>query len=482
MTSLKISNKNFYNDIIWYLLGTIIPMGINVIKTPIFTRHYSTEDYGYLGLVMTIFIYFSTASYSWIVSCIWRFFHQFKNEKKLNIFYSNIVFLFLLSTILMLICSAFFIAFYHSPLLVLKLIILCFFHFTFKELLGLYFVILRIKGEAKISNLLLISQTILSFITLIILAFNYNFDISSLILSSIIIDFTFLIAIIIYNIKNLKIKQLDISLINKNYLKLFFNFGRFVIFSNLFILLIVSSDRYILALYDTIENVGIYTKVYDIAQVTITALVFVFFSTINPKMNNELANNFEKSNTFLSKYIFSYIIIILPITFISSIFSKELSEFLLGRDFQKGHIIMPYVFFSAFIYGLITFNMNKLKFANQLKKIIVILFICLAINILFNFIFIPYYGYIAAAFSTLITYSAMLILFFSVDSLSFFKEKKYIVSISKQIIILTSFLIIDHYLKANIDYSIKTIIIEITAFSIPFIYIFRKEYKILKDL
>ena len=47
-------------DLSWYLLGTIIPMGVGFIKTPIFTRYFTPEEYGYLGSdYHYLFIHFS---------------------------------------------------------------------------------------------------------------------------------------------------------------------------------------------------------------------------------------------------------------------------------------------------------------------------------------------------------------------------------------------------------------------------------------
>lgn len=474
----KIKNV-FYKDLIWYALGTMIPMGINVIKTPIFTRHYSPEEYGYLGLVMTFFLYMSTVSYSWIAGCIWRFYNSFEKKKILNKFYSNILFLYCISSLVILFFTLIFITFYHDPLLVFNLIILCFLHFIIKELLGLFYFIIRVKGYTKLNNILLIAQVGLSFIVLLLLAFVYNFDITALISSSIIIDLLFVLSIAVYLIKTKRIKLLSFKLVHKKYLKIFTHFGSFILLSSLATLLIVSSDRYILAMYDSIENVGIYTKVYDIAQLSISALVFVFFNVINPNMNRELTHNLENADILLRKYLFAYIFTLLPFTILFSIFSKEISYLLLGEEFRNGHIIMPYVFFSAFIFGIINFNQNKLKFKNKLKIIVQILSFCFFINLILNFLFIPSFGYLGAAITTFISYIIMLILFFKADSLNFLKDKLALKSIANQLIVLLIFFIIDQLLRKIIEFNIWIAIIEGTIFLFTLGILFRKKLQAL---
>ena len=232
-------------------------------------------------------------------------------------------------------------------------------------------------------------------------------------------------------------------------------------------------------MYDNMRNVGIYTKVYDIAQISITAFVFVFFSVINPKMNKELSHNINEADNLLQKYLFGYIFTLLPITFLISIFSKEISEILLGEEFRNGYIIMPYVFFSAFIYGIITINQNKLKFRNKLKTIVQILIICLIINVILNFLVVPTYGYIGAAITTLISYVVMLCLFFYKESIGFFKQKKYIKSIAEQLIVLILMFGIDQIFRRIIDFNIWIAILEGIVFVVLIGLIFRKKYQSL---
>ena len=86
-------------------------------------------------------------------------------------------------------------------------------------------------------------------------------------------------------------------------------------------------------MYDNMRNVGIYTKVYDIAQISITAFVFVFFSVINPKMNKELSHNINEADNLLQKYLFGYIFTLLPITFLISIFSASINGISINTAF-----------------------------------------------------------------------------------------------------------------------------------------------------
>ncbi len=470
-----------WQDMIWYLLGAMLPMLLNFIKTPIFTRHYSTEDYGYLGLVMSIYLYGSTVLFSWLVSCIWRYYHSFQKKKILAIFYSNLLFLFVISAIILLILSIIVISIYHDPILLKNLLILAFLHFTIKELLGLFLILIRIKSFSKLYNFLLILQVSLSFGVLCIMAFVYNQDISAMLLSSIVIDSLLLFCIIIYLIKQKKIRQLSIKLVSKRWIKIFFNYGSATLFMSLLLMLIKSFDRYFIAYYDTIENVGIYTKVFDLSQIGITALIFVFFNAINPTMNHKLTYDFANSNELLKRYVFAFLIVGIPFVFLASLFSKPIADLLLGENFRVGYQIMPYVFVGAYLYGLVIFVENKLKFANQLRYILLALGLCFIVNCLLNYFFVPKFGYQSSAIISLITYILMLVMFYAKESLSTFEQKGFKTFLIKSLLFILLIIGLHFWATKNFTFDLLKYSLEGIFILLIYCILFIKELKLVKN-
>lgn len=479
MNTVK-KDKLFFVDVSWYLLGAIIPMALNLFKTPIFTRYYSTEDFGYLGLVMTGFTYLSAITFTWLASCMWRYYNSFTKKQIIEKLYSNILFLYVLSVALAFIISIGLIGFSNLKdydELVNKLIILAFIHFSIKELIGLFMIVVRIKGFARVYNLILIFQVAFGFGLLLVLAFVFGMDIGSILLSSIIIDSLLICILFMYLIRTGKLKSVSFKLVERRIIKILFSYGSITLIASIFLLLIVSSDRFIVAMYDTVSNVGIYTKVYDIAQLSIAALVFVYLSTINPLMNKELTYNFKTSDELLSKYLYGFLLLGLPVTFMASIYSKEIAELLLGEDFRPGYIIMPFVFFSAFIYGLVKIFENKLKFANKVKHVAWIFAACFVLNVILNLLLIPNYGYQAAAWNTLLTYIFMLFCFIRIDSLSFFKKTDYIKTILLCVLLMLTFWFIHIETKKLYISTIYGSVIEGLIFLLIFILLFFKKIK-----
>ena len=106
MKEIKKTNS-FYKDFSWYFLGSFIPLFIGFIKTPVFTRHFGKDEYGSLGLVTITFTFFGMFLFSWIGSCLWRYYNKYESDNSLKTLYSNLFFLYLLAFTLLLVISFF---------------------------------------------------------------------------------------------------------------------------------------------------------------------------------------------------------------------------------------------------------------------------------------------------------------------------------------------------------------------------------------
>jgi O-antigen/teichoic acid export membrane protein len=228
------------------------------------------------------------------------------------------------------------------------------------------------------------------------------------------------------------------------------------------------------------DEVGIYNQVYNISQLSVVALVTVFFNTINPRMNRELEINFENSNQLISTYLFVFLLVGLPVITYFSMFAKQMALILLGEEFRSGYTIMPYVFISAFLYGLFLFTEIKFKFAEKLKNIALGMILASVINIGLNFLLIPAYGYKWAAITTFISYGFLFLYFYLQDSLDFFKNKSFVKKILMGIVILLIQILINFILRQYLDLNVYLTILEATIFFILYLWIFRKDLRMLK--
>lgn len=411
LNSFFFKNDSFLKDFGWYFLGSFLPLFIGFIKTPIFTRHFSKEEYGNLGLVSITFTFFGMFLFSWIGSCLWRYYSKYEINNKLKSLYSNLSFLYISAIILLLGLSLiwYLIAENH---LIKQLVLYSFFQLFLNQLFLFYMIVVRLNGKVKFYTIFQSIRSAIGVVVALILVFVYDKDISALVSSLVIIDSFALFFLFHANPAKIKV---DFSLINKSNLKELMTYGSVGLILNISLLTIAYSDRYIISWLGNIEEVGIYDQVYKISQLSVASLVAIFFNTINPFLLKELETNFDKSLHLIRKYIQAFVLFGLPIVFYLSMFSKDISRILLGKDFRVGYYIMPFIFFSAYLHGLSNFFELRLKFSNKLRRLSFIAVSVVIINISLNIVLIGLYGYQWAAFTTVFSYFIMVLLFYYFD-------------------------------------------------------------------
>lgn len=473
MESSGINNKQFVRDMGWYLLGSVIPMGIGFIKTPIFTRYFSPEEYGYLGIVTITFSYVSIFLYSWLSSCLWRYYNAFKNKNNLRGLYSNMTAIYVGASVLMLVVSGIWYLLADMPL-VRNLILLSFFQYFIKEFIGLYLIIIRLEGKALKYNTIHSLRAVLSFGVLYWMAFVLDFRIEAMIISTILIDVLALLFIMIFSREG---ASFSVNSISKDTLRLLIKFGSVGLVSNFFFMLITTSDRYIIALFTDMPTVGIYNQVYNICQLSVVSLVTVYFNTINPKLNKELEADFKNSARLIQDYLFVFLMFGLPIITYLSMFPREIAFVLLGEEFRSGYVIMPWIFISAYMYGLFLFIEIRFKFADKLKNIAFGVILASVLNIGLNFIMIPRFGYQWAAITTFIAYVFILFYFYSQDAVGFFQNKKYMQKTGLFLLILLLQILADFILRKTFTFQLWQTIVEGLMFLAIYLVLIRNEIR-----
>ncbi len=206
--------------------------------------------------------------------------------------------------------------------------------------------------------------------------------------------------LLIYILKKVGVKFPDFSLI-RNYL----NFGLPTIFNNLSYWVVVASDRYFIGFFLGIIFVGYYVPAYSIGSI----LAFFLFplasilSIVLPKIFDE--NNINEVKKYLSYSLKYFLLIITPSVFGLSILSKKLLLIFSTQEIAShAYFITPFIAFSILLYGVSYFFSQILVLEKKTKTIASIWMISAILNLGFNIIFIPMFGIIAAAITTLISY------------------------------------------------------------------------------
>ena len=412
----------FQKDFLWYFLGSVVPLMIGFIKTPIFTRHFDKDSFGHLGLVSITFAFLGMFLFSWISSCLWRFYGRYEVSGRLTILYSNLFFLFLTSFGLLVLIS---IGWFWSSEgeLMKELIGYSFLQMVFNQLFVGYMVVVRLKAKAGFYNFFQGLRAVTGLLTALVLVFYFKSDITALVSSLALVDAVCILLLTVLNPAKIMLRFKEI---NPLVLKELLQYGSMGLILNISLLSISYSDRYIIAMFCELEEVGIYDQVAKISQLSIMALITIYFNTINPSLLKKLDTDFKAALTHIQKYVLVFIVFGGPIVCYLALFSEEIAGLLLGEAFREGYVLMPYIFLGTYLHGLSNFFELRLKFSDKLLRLSMVALTVAGLNIILNFIFVRNFGYQWAAYTTLASYLIMILLLFvkDVEVLSTLWEKR----------------------------------------------------------
>tara|TARA_R110000850_G_scaffold271031_2_gene404829 strand:+ start:225420 stop:226727 length:1308 start_codon:yes stop_codon:yes gene_type:complete len=168
------------------------------------------------------------------------------------------------------------------------------------------------------------------------------------------------------------------------------------------LILLGGLDTFILGIYDSEENIGVYNISLKLATVTLISL-----QAINSILMPKVAESFKTGDTKRFNKVISFstnlnfLITIIVVIFILIFRIQILSLF--GEEFLKGESILILLCiaqiinsFSGSVGVILQMTGNQIVFQN-------IILIALLINICLNFLLIPIYGSYGAALTTLIS-------------------------------------------------------------------------------
>jgi len=159
------------------------------------------------------------------------------------------------------------------------------------------------------------------------------------------------------------------------------------------------------------EEVGIYSAGYVIPQRSIFTIVSLLALASAPIAYNVWEKQgVEASQDFLSKLTRYYLLVGFPATVGLSVLSKPVMRALTAPMYFPGYRVIPFVAFSVFLVGITNRFSVVLGYHKRTNLIMFCNLTCATLNLGLNFLFIPKYGYVAAAATTLVAFAADLLI------------------------------------------------------------------------
>lgn len=377
-----------------YITADFLQQGLAFLTIPIFTFLLSPEDYGYLAVYNSLVSLLTLIIGLNLRSSVVRFYHDENIVRK--VFIGNITFAVILISV-----SLFLLLFvfknYLSSLLTIPTalfyfaIIVSLFNVFFSTFQGFQQTSKNSKGYSRLVILYSVLLITGSIIWIYFLKDNKYFG--RIYTQSVIIAFLGLFGL--YRLFNYSKFVLNIG-----YLKKALSYSVPLLPHSLSGLALAYFDRIIIQQLCNSKDVGLYSLGFNIGmimQIIVMALNKSWLPIFYDKMNR---NDIQSIPNIVKNY--SRIVFFVAIALI--FFSKEIMIIMTDKSYYEALKIVPIVVLSFMFVFLYTIYAN---FAFYFKKTILIsifTFIAAFINIVLNYLFIPKFGYISAAFTTLVSF------------------------------------------------------------------------------
>ncbi|WP_288604157.1 oligosaccharide flippase family protein [uncultured Phocaeicola sp.] len=377
----------------FYFIGNIFNKGISFLTVPVFTRILSTADYGIV-----------TTYNSWIgiLSMIVGFaLHMSVRmaavdyKDKLDDFMSSIILFVTLTSFGITALVAGSIKLLHIDANIV-LVVICMLQAYASATIEDYSNYLMMKYEYKARTALMVLPNLIS-VVLSVYMIKYVLE-SDLYMGRIIptavVTIFFGLVTVCITLKKGKIR------INKEYIKYAMAISAPLILHGIALNILSQSDRIMITSLAGAAQTGIYSLIYNfsmIATVITTTLEGIwvpwFINKLKLNSRDEI-NVVAKDYINLMTYAMVALILIAP----------EVVKILANESYWEGISIIPPVVLANYVIFAYSLYVNIEHYYKKTPYITVNTIIAAASNIVLNYIFIPKYGYIAAAYTTLASY------------------------------------------------------------------------------
>lgn len=404
-TFQSITKFQIHKDTLKYGVAKIVPSIGKLIIISIASRFLLPEEFGTYTLLVVSIAFIRTVTYTWLKQGIGRYFPRYTK-------FSNIESQ--LNTILLL-QSFTFSAIAAGLWLVLpivhnisfNLLLACTINFLVSTFFFHVTTILQVKLKSDAVTSLTILQTGIQILLFLLIPF---FPAQSACVLIWVTNISYVITFLI-GIKHLPL-TLSIVTTNNEMLQKSWMYGLPMVGWVFASQILSISDRYMIGYFRSTTEVAIYSSVYDLIAGSIGLVTIPILMAASPIVVTMWEQNKNKDE--LQKFIHSvsryYIISTIPILSYVSVMGPIILQLILPDTYQEGNSIIPVIVLGFGITGLANYPQQGIALAERAGLLFLASLLAAMINILLNFVLVPQNGYIAAAYTTTVSYLVYLLI------------------------------------------------------------------------
>ncbi len=406
-----------YKKISWEFFTSYLLQGLSVLlgflAFPIITRYLTVKEYGFYSVLIVTFTLIISSIDFGLKNFIQRDLTSKSEKYKLNKMSIFNTFFLITSGIYILLFVIFQIINYIFLSIDMYLVTYFFFSMIFANYFGIFSFYLTSRIELIKSKILNFLNADLWLIILIVfIIFSSKLTIKSIFIIKLLASVLSLIFIILI-IKN-KNKIFTFKF-NKKYLvkALEYSFPFVPMLISQWV--ITASDRYLIKIFSNNTQLGYYSYIYTlVAFISITGkqISSILLTYIIEAKNKK---DHAKSNFLFNANLKYSLMIVIPGILGLLILRKEIVILLSGTKYLPALYVLPILLFYP-LFRIININFQSiLMIQNKTKLISKIYIVGMVLNIILNFVLVPFYGILGASIATITTYFLMTIMFYSIS-------------------------------------------------------------------
>lgn len=457
-------NNKFINNFISLATGSGLNIIIGLLTTPIITRLVSPNDYGNFSL----FTMYSNLVLMFLVlgldQSFVRWFYKNDDVKyKSDLLYNCIkipIGICVMMLVLLLIG-----VFWNNNEYICgeNLVYLVFFFTVLIALINRFsFLVVRLQYKAKSLSSLLVAQKVIYVISVILFSIvlkRYFFlilIISNFLSLVIVTAISIVLEKDIWRFRKVKYRHNNLDLIK---------YGFPLMISSSINVIFQSADRYVIGIYGTNSDVGIYASALSI--INIFSIIQTSFNTIWMPTAIEHYEKEKEDKQFYAN-VNQIITVLMFILGLSLILIKDVIVLFLGEKYREASFILPFLIFHPIMYTISETTVVGIYFKKRPKMQVIVAIVSCVANIVGNIILVPLLGSKGAAISTGVSY----IIFFALRT--HLANRLYYIDFKLKKFYVTTFLVII-YAALNSFYTSGIWSVFIYIVSCSFIFILYKD-------
>jgi O-antigen/teichoic acid export membrane protein len=237
------------------------------------------------------------------------------------------------------------------------------------------------------------------------------------------------------------------------------------------------SDRLFLLHYQDLKQIGLYSIGNTFSQPILLVNMALQMSSsvlIYSLYGEEKSDDKPKTKLFLTKIWHTYLGIAVIIASIVSIFSFDLVSVITTPKYIESILTIPFLLFSNILYMGTQMTGNGMTLKEQSKPYVWIMLIAAGTNFGLNFYFVPKFGFVGAAITTIISNTVNFLISYYWSQKVFYIKRSLIKPAIYFMIVFSISIFFPFYelkIGVHIPYLIKTAVL-ITVFILPFVFKF----------